>query len=57
MGFQILLILDLWCKSVHPIVVFGLGKNLLFKCILGRCVVEGEKLNLISAYDAQIILA
>ena len=31
-------ILDLWGVSVHAVVVFGLGKNLLFKSILGRCV-------------------
>jgi hypothetical protein len=33
-----LLILDLWDISFHARVVFGLGKNLLFKSILGRCV-------------------
>jgi hypothetical protein len=32
-----LLILDLWGISFHAVVVFGLGKNLLFKSILGRC--------------------
>ena len=25
--------------SFHAVVVFGLGKNLLFKSILGRCVI------------------
>ena len=35
-GFQFLLILDLWCISFHAVVVFGLGKNLLFKSILGH---------------------
>ena len=32
-----MLILDLWGVSFHAVVVFGLGKNLLFKSILGRC--------------------
>ena len=32
-----MLILDLWGISFHAVVVFGLGKNLLFKSILGRC--------------------
>ena len=36
--FQFLLILDLWDISFHAVVVFGLGKNLLFKSVLGRCV-------------------
>ena len=36
-GFQFLLILDLWGISFHAVVVFGLGKNLLFKSVLGRC--------------------
>ena len=44
-----MLILDLWGISFHAVVVFGLGKNLLFKSILGRCVVLGsthaEKIN------------
>ena len=35
-GFQFLLILDLWVKSFHA-VVFGQGKNILFKSMLGRC--------------------
>ena len=33
-----MVILDLWGISFHAVVVFGLGKNLLFKSILGRCV-------------------
>ena len=33
-----MLILGLWGISFHAVVVFGLGKNLLFKSILGRCV-------------------
>ena len=32
-----MLILDLWGISFHAVVVFGLGKNLLFKSILGQC--------------------
>ena len=32
-----MLILDLWGISFHAVVVFGLGKNLLFKSMLGRC--------------------
>ena len=47
-GFQFLLILDLWGISFHAVAVFGLGKNLLFKSVLGHCelllvlVVEGD---------------
>ena len=33
-----MLILDLWGISFHAVVVFGLGKDLLFKSVLGRCV-------------------
>ena len=36
-GFQFLLILDLWGISFHAVVVFGQGKDLLFKSVLGRC--------------------
>ena len=36
-GLQFLMILDLWGKSFHAVVVFGLGKNLLFKYALGHC--------------------
>ena len=39
-GFQFLLILDLWGISFHAVVVFGPGKNLLFKSILGRCALS-----------------
>ena len=35
--FQFLLILDLWGISFHAVVVFGLGKTLLFKSVLGHC--------------------
>ena len=30
-------ILDLWGISFHAVVVFVLGKDLLFKSVLGRC--------------------
>ena len=33
-----MLILDLWGISFHALVGFGLGKNLLFKSVLGHCV-------------------
>ena len=36
-GFQFLLILDLWVISFHTAIVFALGKNLLFKSVLGHC--------------------
>ena len=32
-----MLILDPWGISFHDVVVFGLGKNLSFKSILGSC--------------------
>ena len=32
-------ILDLWGISFHAVVVFSLGKDLLFKSILGHCVI------------------
>ena len=38
-GVEFLLILDLWGISFHGVIVFGLGKNLLFKSVLGHCVV------------------
>ena len=38
-GFKFLLILDLWGISFHAVIVLGLGKDLLFKSVLGRCVV------------------
>ena len=37
-GFQFLLILDLWGISVKAVIVFGLGKDFLFKSTLGHCV-------------------
>ena len=30
-----------WGISFHAVVVFGIGKNLLFKSVLGRCVPLG----------------
>ena len=42
------LILDLWGISFHAVVVFGLGKNLLFKSILGRCEVPPPPFLLVS---------
>ena len=36
-GFQLLLILDLWGISFHAVLAFGLGKDLLFKSVLGHC--------------------
>ena len=32
-----MLILDLWGMSFHAVVVFGLGKDLLFQSVLGHC--------------------
>ena len=34
---QFLVILDLWGISFHAAVVFGLGKDILFKSVLGHC--------------------
>ena len=42
-GFQFLLILDLWVVTFRAVVVFGLGKDLLFKSILGHCAKFGKK--------------
>ena len=39
-GFQFLLILDLWGKGFHAVIVFGLGKNVLFNSVLGHCDVK-----------------
>ena len=38
-----MLILDLWGISFHAVVVFGVGKNLLSKSILGRCEIIYSK--------------
>ena len=32
----------MWCISFHAVVVFGVGKNLLFKSVLGLCVPRRE---------------
>ena len=37
--------IDLWRISFHAVVVFGLGKNLLFKSILGRCEADQKNNN------------
>ena len=37
---RILILADIRPISFHAVVVFGLGKNLLFKSILGRCVIS-----------------
>jgi hypothetical protein len=37
-----LLILDLWGISFHAVIVFGLGKNILFKSVLGHCEYLGS---------------
>ena len=37
-----MLILDLWGISFHAVVVLGLGKYLLFKSILGLCVIVSK---------------
>ena len=39
-GFQFLVILDLYGINFHAVLVFGLGKDLLFKSILGCCGVD-----------------
>ena len=36
-GFYFLQILDLWDIIFHAVIVFGLGKNLLIKSVLGSC--------------------
>ena len=35
-------ILDLWGISFHAVVVFGIGKDLLFKSTVGPCVIPSE---------------
>ena len=39
---RIFILADIRPISFHAVVVFGLGKNLLFKYILGRCVFGGK---------------
>ena len=36
------MILDLWGVSFHAAVVFGLGKDFLFKSTLGHCVTVAD---------------
>ena len=43
------MILDLWGISFHAVVVLGLGKDLLFKSVLGPCETDcylDEKVNI-----------
>ena len=49
-----MLILDLWGISFHAVVVFGLGKNLLFKSILGRCEGSLQGLKIRGAYSTVV---
>ena len=37
-----MLILELWGISYQAVVVFGLGKDLLFKSVLGHCETEND---------------
>ena len=37
-----MLILDLWGISFHPVVVVGLGNDLLFNFLLGHCEIYHE---------------
>ena len=37
------MILDLWGISFHAVVVFGLGKDLLFKSVLGHYDISNHK--------------
>ena len=53
-GFQFLLILDLWGINFHAVVVFALGKNLLFTSVLGHCV--GTKLDKLLAKKIAYLL-
>ena len=41
MRFQFLLNLDIWGISFHAVVIFSLGKDLLFKSVLGHCGLKG----------------
>ena len=50
-GFQFLLTLDLWDISFHAVVVFGLGKSIIFKSTLERCV----QYPLINYLDLEIV--
>ena len=50
-----MLILDLWGISFHAVVVFGLGKNLLFKSILGRCVLRDCRFEITITYFKRLL--
>ena len=50
-GFQFLLILDLLGIRFHVVVIFGLGKNLLFKSVLGHCALKQEIRTLIKLQE------
>ena len=45
-GFQCIMILTLQGVTFHPVVVIGLGKNLLFKSVLAHCDIESLCRNL-----------
>ena len=46
-GFHFLLNLDLLGVSFHAAVVFGLGKDFLFKSTLGHCVKVPLNVNIV----------
>ena len=50
-----MLILDLWGISFHAVVVFALGKNLLFKFALGHCELLRKKLKLELKYEVNLM--
>ena len=56
MGFQSLQILDLLGISFHAVLVFGLGKNLFTKYVLGRCA-KSDPIDPSSACRLQFKLA
>ena len=43
-----MLILDLWGISFHAMVVFDLGKNLLFESVLGQDIVYTLRINFLT---------
>ena len=52
-----MLILDLWGISFHAVVVFALGKNLLFKSALGHCeylILSGLKTFVVTSSTASL---
>ena len=57
--FQFLQILDLWGINFHAVVVFGLGKNFLFKSVLGHCdvrlLIEFETNQIIGTVQAPFV--